>query len=248
MGPSVDETLQQPSPDSKPIAESFRIYAPIAYPLVRTAQFVPVVHLEVMPLAIWFPVIWRQQEGGYELVAVRSLLPNGGGQPPGSPRNPASLPLVFRAYPFCIKGVSEEEGTIVAVDSAIADEPTDAGATILTSARKLGRGAEQRCRALALFSRSLPQTREITDFLVENRLLEPWPLRFNLGEEVREIDDLFVVRPAAFDGGDLHGFTLRFGAFGAHCLAGHRLSLFRARGLVISAQRAHRLAHASTAS
>src|SRR6185369_2199867 len=79
-----------------------RIFAPIAYPQVRRAQLVPIVHIEALNLAAWFPICWQIKETSAVLVVLRSLLRDGSRQPSGSPELPASLPLALRAYPFVV--------------------------------------------------------------------------------------------------------------------------------------------------
>jgi len=224
-------------------ASGMRIYAPVAYPAVRQAQIVPIIHIEALPMAAWFPVVWRQTEHGVDLVVVRSLLADGRGQPARSPKDPRSLPLIFRAYPFKMerKGQGGEAITIT-LDDAFADEPTDAGAPILSPAGELGRGAEQRCRALAVLAHMLPQTQAITQYLLDADLLEPWPLALALDGVALEVPDLLVVRPGVFRTGGLAGFASAFGPTGARFLVAHRLSLFRAGVLAGSARTALRKA------
>ena len=210
-------------------ASANRIYAPIAYPVVREAQVVPVVHLEAMSLATWFPVVWLQAEGGHQLVVVRSLLAKGQGHPAGTPRHPRSLPVILRAYPFSFD-VGAEAGALVSlgISDATPDQPTDVGAPILLASGQPSRGTEQRCRALALFARVLPETRAMTEFLVEHDLMAPWPLKLTIEGVPVDISDLAVVRSDLFDTGAFADFVHRFGARGARFLAAHRLSLFRA--------------------
>ncbi len=67
------------------------------------------------------------------------------------------------------------------LDVAGADLPTDAGAPITSADGRLTKGAELRLRALSLFERDFARTSAIGRALGELGLLEPWPLRFDLG-------------------------------------------------------------------
>src|SRR5438552_1720936 len=131
---------------------SMRIFAPVSYSLVRSAQFVPVVHVEAFSIAHWFPLCWLKRDGHTTLVALRTLRSNGSGQPPGSPGAAASLPLALRAYPFVVGAGGDDQHF---VDAAIPDSPSDVGAPIMTEAGKAGPGAQLKLQALAAFDHAL---------------------------------------------------------------------------------------------
>lgn len=211
-----------------------RIFAPVSYPLVRTAQLVPVVHSEALTLAHWFPICWLMRDGQTTLVALRTLRGDGSGQPAGSPQQMASLPLALRAYPFVVGSVMDDEQFL---DAAIPDTPSDVGAPIMTPTGKTGPGAQMKLQARGAFDHALPASQAMTDFLVANDLLEPWPLDFDVDGERMVVNDLFVLKAAALGTDAIHRFIADFGSTAATFLGAHRISLYRAGILVQSAKR-----------
>ncbi|WAJ27469.1 SapC family protein [Antarcticirhabdus aurantiaca] len=223
--------------DPRPLAGEMmttRIYSPFAYPLPRSVAVVPVAAAEGERLAGSFPMVWRRGARGPDLVVLRSLLGEGAGFPPGADRALALLPLVLQAYPFVR---SEEPGARVMLDAALPDEPTDAGATVTGPDGRPSRGTELRLRALALFGQDRERTAAMSRALDAAGLLEPWPLRFDLGHGRRcAIEDLLVVSPKAFATPALGSVLAAFGVGAARLLGQHRLSLFRAGALLAAAQ------------
>ncbi|GGD99072.1 hypothetical protein GCM10011390_17320 [Aureimonas endophytica] len=216
-----------------------RIYSPFAYPMPRRERVVPAVAVEAERLAGAFPLVWRRGTNGAELVVLRSLLEDGSGFPPEAERALALLPLLLQAYPFVLPAhvpLAERDNPRL-FDAAIPDAPTDAGAAIAGPDGRLSRGAELRLRALAIFERDFAATIGIGRALEEEKLLEPWPLDFDLGHGRRaRVDDLLVVAPKAFEGPRLAALLSRFGAPAARLLGLHRLSLFRAGALLGAAR------------
>jgi hypothetical protein len=212
-----------------------RIFAPISYPRVRNVQLVPVVHSEALTLAHWFPICWLMRDGQATLVALRTLRCDGSGQPAGSPEQMASLPLALRAYPFVVGGLVDDAEQFF--DAAIADAPSDIGAPIMTPAGKAGPGAQMKLQARAAFDQALPASQAMTDFLVANELLEPWPLDFDIDGEQVKVRDLFVLKASALASEPMHRFIADFGSIAATFLGAHRISLYRAGILVQSAKR-----------
>jgi hypothetical protein len=224
--------------DPRPLAGEMmttRIYSPFAYPLPRAVSVVPVAAAEGDRLAGTFPLVWRRGGAGEpDLVVLRSLLDEGAGFPPGTDRALALLPLVLQAYPFVR---AEAPGARVMLDAALPDEPTDAGATVTGPDGRPSRGTELRLRALALFGQDRERTLGIGRALDAAGLLEPWPLRFDLGHGRRcAIEDLLVVSPKAFATPALVPVLAGFGVGAARLLGQHRLSLFRAGALLAAAQ------------
>lgn len=218
-----------------------RIYSPFAYPLPRHTQVVPIVVAEAERLCASFPVVWRRRgEGGAELVALRTLLPNGAGYAPGTERVLSLLPLLFQAYPFLLGDAKAQTGEKRRmVDAAVPDEPSDAGASITNADGRLSRGTELRLRALELFERDGGRTAAIGRAIEAHGLFEPWPLRFDLGHGRRcDILDLSIVSQKAFDTPALAPLLAEFGVGAARLFGHHRLSLFRAGALLSAAQAA----------
>jgi hypothetical protein len=209
-----------------------RIFAPVAYPMVRSVQIVPIVHVEAFALAPWFPICWQAREPRPVLVVVRTLNADGSSQPHGSPQTPASLPLALRAYPFVVGAPADlAAGNITLVDDAIPDEPSDAGAPILTTDGRPGRGAQMRLRAAATFNGALELTESMTAELQQRELFEPWPLQTEAAGKTIGIEGLLVVRPGEYDSPRIFRFVRKFGAVGAGFLGAHRISLYRAAAL-----------------
>ncbi|ALN74896.1 SapC family protein [Aureimonas sp. AU20] len=232
---------EAPRPLSPELMAS-RIFSPFAYPLPRQSRVVPVVAAEAERLAATFPLIWQARESGPELVVLRTLMEDGTGFPPGTERALALLPLIFQAYPLTLPADPAEAGRPgrrLMLDTACADEVTDAGAPIATSEGKLSRGAELRLRALEIFERDLARTRALSLSLAVRGFLEPWTLAFDLGGGRRcEITDLLVVAPRVFDTPALAPVMEEFGVVAARLLGLHRLSLFRAGALLAQARAA----------
>jgi hypothetical protein len=211
-----------------------RIYAPLAYAPVRNAAVVPIVHSECQTLASWFPLVWQRCQATVEFVAIRALLNDQRAQPPAAR---ALLPLLLHAYPFVFdprQPVRTDSPKML--DDVFADAPTDIGASITTIHRKLARATTGRFRLLDRFAHESVVTGAIGSALAELDVLEPWPLKFDIGGNNVEIPDLLVIRPSAFEGGH---FSRLLGSYGAPCaqmLGLHRISLFRAGVLLAMAK------------
>lgn len=213
-----------------------RIYAPISYAAVREIQAVPIVHIEALALAAWFPICWQSGKNLPSLIVLRSLRCDGTCQPTGSPETMTSLPLLLRAYPFAVPLSHAPVSGDFHLDDAIADRPTDVGAPILQPDGRLGRGAQMRLRAVQAYEEARRLTDEMTNVLKANDLFEPWPLDFKIGEEQLSIGGILIIRQTAFGQASIQQFLARFGAAGALFLGAHRISLFRAGNLVQAAR------------
>jgi hypothetical protein len=76
----------------------------------------------------------------------------------------------------------------------------------------------------------------MTDALTSLDLFEPWPLDFKVDDEQLRVDEMLIVRQAAFGQPPVQQFLKQFGSAGALLLGAHRISLFRAGNLVQAAQ------------
>jgi hypothetical protein len=214
-----------------------RIYSPISYAIVRDCQIVPVVHIEALALAAWFPICWRTHPKRRELVALRSLRADGSAQPSGSPENMNSLPLMLRAFPFAVLKPQEiADPDAHYFEDATADRPTDIGAAILLPDGRPGRGAQMRLRAVQAYLEARQLTDDMTNTLTSLDLFEPWPLDFKVDDEPLRVEDMLIVRQTAFGQSPIQQFLKQFGPAGALLLGAHRISLFRAGNLVQAAQ------------
>ena len=230
----------------RPVSSSdggMRIYAPVSYAVVRQAQIVPLVHVEALRIAAWFPICWQIKQQQPILVALRTLRDDGSCQPPGSLTVPASLPLALQAYPFVV-GLPDGVGGHM-LDDNIPDRPSDVGAPVTTVAGKPSRGTDLKMRAAAAFNAALPLTETITEHLAEYYLLEPWKLEFDVAGATVAVPDLFIVRQKDVNAGQLMRFLRTFGSAGAALLGAHRISLFRAGALLQAARDAQSGTNAS---
>lgn len=218
-----------------------RIFAPVSYALVRQAQIVPIVHIEALNLAHWFPVCWQMKDKTATLVALRTLHRDGSSQPPGSPASMTSLPLVLRAYPFVVGGGDaggEQDAHLI--ETAIPDEPTDIGSPIMLPSGRATPGTKLKLQAVAAFNGALPQTIAITEELQRHGLLEPWPLSFDVAGQSIIVPDLHVVKPSEFASPRIFRIIEAHGPSVATFLGAHRISLFRAGVLYQTARDAER--------
>ena len=193
-----------------------RIFAPESYELVRTLQLVPIVHPEALRLAA----------GGL-------------GHPVKPTHAAGGLPLALRGFPV-IAAAPAGSGEEIWIDEVVADRPTDVGAPILMEDGRLSRGAVQRIQAVGKLRQAIDTTHRLTEALTRHRLLEPWPLDFELASGGRRIrfDDLMVVRPLTSPDSDLIEHLREFGIEAATFIAAHRISLFRISTLLQAARSA----------
>lgn len=216
-----------------------RIFTQAAYKLVRNLQFVPAVIGEAGYLARLFPLCWRLSEEGPVLIALRSLLPDGRGGAPDAPLQESLLPLLLQAFPLIVPDARTLAEQRVLFDGTIADQPSDIGAPLLMSDGRLGRAAIARARKAISVAQALPATLAVGESLMSAGLLEPWPLKFDLGHgEHVIIEDLMVLSNAALRSDELIGIVMRHGIGVGLFLSLHRASLFRIGNLLVAARRA----------
>ena len=211
-----------------------RIYSPQSYALARNTAVIPIVHSECATLVSWFPLVWQRQQGNLEFVAIRALLNEQRAQPPAAR---GLLPLILRAYPFVL---DPSQPTVPdarrMLDDIFADAPTDVGATITTVQRKLSRATTSRFRFLDQFAYDAVVTAKIGEAVAGLDEFEPWNLKFEIDGNQVEVPDLLVVRPQAFEDGRLAPLLEQYGTSCAQMLGLHRISLFRAGGLLAMAK------------
>lgn len=217
----------------------YRIFAPEAYARVRSRRLVPIVLSEAANLAQHFPICWRARDGETDLCVLRSLLDDGPGHAVRPVPADGALPLVLRTFPL-VATVPAGDGDEIWIDDAVADNPTDIGAPILTEDGRVSRGTAYRLRGLLAIRQSIDLTRQLSEALARGGFLEPWPLDFDLGSAGRRIrlDDLLVVRPSIFQGSALADLLRTFGVEAASFLTAHRISLFRTAVLLQAARTA----------
>jgi hypothetical protein len=222
-----------------------RIFAPQAYRRVREAQVAPIVLSEMMTLAAWSPICWRIDPQGPYLCVLRSLLPDGTGQPVDTLRNPDALPLVLHAYPVVVTADASRSDAI-AFDPVFADQPSDIGSPILFADGAPTKSALQRAAMATQIAAEIPATDEWTARLAEADLFEPWPLRFDVEGEPIDIQDLVVLSAEKLRAGQAYRLVRELGPAAARFIAAHRISLFRV-GLLLAAARSFRRSLAAQA-
>lgn len=233
LTPSLYEAFRPFNPDDG----ETRIFAPVSYAIVRHAQIVPIVHIEALNLAHWFPICWQITDGPATLVALRTLYTDGSRQPQGSPASMASLPLALRAYPFVVGGGdADDEKDTHLIEAAIPDRPTDIGSPIMLPNGRATPGTKMKLQAVAAFNSAFSQTAAMTDHLQREDLLEPWPLDFDVAGGRLSVPNLHVVKPSEFNSSRLFRIIETHGPSAATFLGAHRISLFRA-GVLVQAAR-----------
>ncbi|MFG1463055.1 SapC family protein [Xanthobacter sp. DSM 24535] len=213
-----------------------RIYSQIAYPVVRDLQTVPAVHMESLDLAAWYPLVWLRDAEGLELLALRSFLPLGAGHSQTALRNVRALPLLLQAYPFACPPDQPQDA--IFVDDAVADQPDNTGATILTPNGSPSRASAQRIYAAAYFRSAYDITRRMSAALDAGGLLEPWDMGLPADPPLGPFPQFLILRPAALASDVFGPFVHMFGLAGMRLLNAHALSLFRAGVLYQNARQA----------
>lgn len=182
--------------------------------------------MEALDLAAWFPVVWTRYRGTLDLVILRSLLPDGAGHPHGAMHLGSSIPFILKAYPVVVD--PSQPGGDVRVDDVIADEPTDAGATLLTERGLPSRALEERLTFAHRFISAHEVTVRMGEFLLDAGLLQPWDLSFAEQDGMGPFPEFLVVRPESYETDGFVGFARTFGAAGLRLLSAHAISLYRA--------------------
>lgn len=213
-----------------------RIFAPEAYPAIRALREVAILAREAPVIARTVPICWRREQGRYRLVALMALREQATVLPPYG-----DLPMAVQAYPFVVPDEDMLSQRQIWVDSAIADRPTDVGAPLVMADGRLSNAARMRGEMAIQLAKGQNDTDDLCDDLAEEGLLEPWPLKFDVGHgETVDIDGLFVLKASRLQ--DPVWFTLveRHGIGAGMLVANHRLSLFRINWLLANARNAVR--------
>lgn len=214
-----------------------RIFSPQSYRSIRSGPVFSLAHVEAMPMARSFPVVWQPRGGVLSLVVVRSFLRDPLSDAPArSLSRPSELPLIARAHPFVLsRETPSGEAGLVFVDE-LADEPTDAGAPVFGSDGRLSAGTEQRLRALALLEQDASRTEAMTQDLAAADCFVEWSLPFaaDLSQSIVPLP-LMVLRPT-IPPKLLRSLVQRHSQPVVSLIGAHRLSLFRAAPLIKSAE------------
>jgi hypothetical protein len=227
---------EQPMPLTAQLGHH-RIFAPPAYRRPRELTLVPIVHTEAFELARAFPTCWAMTDEGPVLMVLRALTDDSSGIPAPVRKASGMLPRALQAYPVVVPSAEDAFDSRIRFDCVIAEEPTDVGAPLMMADGKLSRATTLRARLAAGLGRILPATLGITRSLHEAGLLEPWPLRFDLGYgQSVDINHLMVLSRSRLDDPSLFRIISTYGADAAVFLAAHRLSLFKISGLLAAAK------------
>jgi SapC len=216
-----------------------RIFSPTAYAGVRSASIVAIAAIEAPRYAAHFPIAWRRQNDSFELVVLRSLLPDGRGHAAGTQKALGFLPILLRAYPFLYDPalLPPAAGHAKFVDTAVADEPGDIGAPICYIDGRPTKATTQRLALLDVAAAAFAQTAAISRQLAAADLFEAWPLRFeNIEGYDLEIRDLWIVRQDAVTTGAFAPLMRAHGVVAADLIGLHRVSLYRAGILLAQAR------------
>jgi SapC len=218
-----------------------RIFSPLAYPNVRNANVIAITAHEAPRYAPHFPIAWAKREHHFELVIIRSLLPDGRGHPEASQTALPFLPALCRAYPFMYAPVADDSKSSVLTgrrsnffDAAVADAPTDVGAPICFADGRPTKATAQRIALLDSAAPLFDTTAAVTVDLAALDLFEAWPLRFeNIEGHTLDVPDLWIVKQDAVLTGALAPLMRTHGLIAADLISLHRISLFRA-GIVLA--------------
>lgn len=215
-----------------------RIFSPLAYANVRRANVVAIATLEAPRLAAHYPLAWRNRDGVFQLVCVRSLLADGRGHAPGTATTLTFLPVVLRCYPFTYDPAKPPQaGRAKFIDTAIADEPNDVGAPVALPDGRPSKATTQRIAQLDTAAPHFATAAAISASLAAADLFEAWPLHFeNIEGCTLDVPDLWIVRQAAADAGTLAPILRVHGKAAADLIALHRISLYRAGTLLAQAR------------
>ena len=208
------------------------LFEPTEYASMGEILVVPVAAIEARVLAHHYPIVWRRQGSGYEMVAFLSL-----SRPhltslrrefdQGMPR-----PLLVEAYPLAV-AFSESEGERGAV--LIDDVPRPEGATgvpVFLPSGTLSPSAGRRMAALQVYASDASRTASYTRALAAAGLMADWPLRLGIGEDAVEIDGLCVLAPGEAARAALAAAVIQHGFPLAELVTFHDLSLFNMQRLV----------------
>ncbi len=214
-----------------------RIYSAQSYKRIRELPDVPALLSEATQLAAVFPLCWKIVDDRPVLVALRSLLPEGMGH---YADDRAQLPLLVQTYPFVVPDPHSIEQQQLVVDQTIPDKPSDLGAPIILDNGRMSRGALFRARLALHVAQTFPATEDLSCELHQSDFLEPWPLRFDLGDHRHAVrEDLYVIDAKKLNDPRLFRIVARHGVEAGLFLGLHRLSLFRASALLQLAKTAH---------
>lgn len=217
-----------------------RIFAQIAYKTVRELQFAPVACEEVFGMAGLYPLCWRRGVGQAPVLGVlRSLLPEGEGQPVDVPLQENRLPLLLQCYPIILPDSQSMTQQALYFDDVIADKPGDVGAPLLMADGHLSRAALIRAKRAVALAHALADTDALSRDLDAAGLFEAWTLDFDLGRGRRvRIDDYLVLSAAKLHVAELAEIIAAHGSVAGLCLSLHRASLYRVNALLQAARRA----------
>jgi len=206
-----------------------RIFSQSAYAFVRDAQIVPVVNIEALALAAYWPLVWQKSEASLRFVALRRL----GNAATRVPEY--MLPLVLRAFPMRIRTEDDQSLFKPYLDQHPADQPENVGAPVYLVNGHMSVGAQQRLRSLALYWQGRVETDQMARSLEEFGLLVPWDLKERVGGSIAVPDELYVVKDLAGTSDGIP-FLARHMQAGAGLLAAHRLSMYRVSALLTAAR------------
>ncbi|WP_430912061.1 SapC family protein [Methylobacterium sp. sgz302541] len=208
------------------------LFEPIEYASLGEILVVPVVAIEARVLAHHYPIVWRRQGDGYEMVALLSISAPHLTQLRGEFDQGMPRPLLIEAYPLAI-AFSESEGErgTVLIDAVPAPEGAT-GTPVFLPSGAMSPSAGRRMAALQVYASDAARTASYTRALAAAGLMSDWTLRLRIGEDAVEIDGLCVLAPGDKARTALAAAVLEHGFPLAELVTFHDLSLFNMQRLV----------------
>lgn len=192
----------------------------------------PVSLVEVNNIGHSYPVLWRRNKDGVELVALVGLEPDHNYALSDDPNFVQCNLLILEAYPFALAKTDTVNHWQILVDEVMGqgeDEP----ASLRSETGELSKEANRRLSALRVFAESYRRTQALSQLLDQADLLQPWDVSLRIGQRFLGLEGLEVLdRDVARRRLKLAGVIAQAGWDAIHLATIHDLSLFRMQNLV----------------
>jgi hypothetical protein len=175
---------------------------PKSYNFASADALVPIVSAELPRAALSMPLAFLQQESGFVLVAVASLVPgrNMLVAPDGRWLG-RYIPARLRGYPFCLLPRPGTDQLVLCVDmnSGLVLEGGSVGEDFFDGDGNLSVGLKEMADFLGQLERSRKATETAVSALAEAGVIQPWPIRPKAEQADRTISALHRVDQAALN-------------------------------------------------
>ena len=175
---------------------------PKTYNFASADALVPIVGAEVPRAALSMPLAFVQQESGFVLVAVASLVPGRNMLvAPNGRWLGRYIPARLRGYPFCLLPRPGTDQLVLCVDmnSGLVLEGGSVGEDFFDRDGNLSAGLKEMADFLGQLERSRKMTEAAVSALAEAGVIQPWPIRPNPEQINRTISVLHRVDQAALN-------------------------------------------------